>query len=254
MEEKILSKIEIIKCNILQKDYKILSNIIIRLQNVIIDNEYILIYSKNNCMKNLNELIKKMNEKYNKSIIEIFTTNNILENNLFIPTNSISSIDSLYLNLCTDSSKNLDKNLDKNLKQNKKIIPKVSVNKIKKNNKLNNFENEEKAKDKIKNNDITINVVNLDIIDDIKKLMIDSLFVTKNKNFKELVELTKYIPFGKIKEDIILLSKIVGFTNIIDIIYLEFNLNKYNFVGVNNDKFKLINNIFTPLDYEIIKI
>ena len=70
MENKILSKDEIIKCNILQKDYKILSNIITKLQRVIIENEYILIYSKNSCMKNLNELIKKMNEKYNKSIIE----------------------------------------------------------------------------------------------------------------------------------------------------------------------------------------
>ena len=64
MELKILKKNEIIKCNILQKEYKILSTIITKLQNVIMMNENILIFSKNSCMKNLNEMIKKLNELY----------------------------------------------------------------------------------------------------------------------------------------------------------------------------------------------
>ena len=76
MELKILKKNQIIKCNILQKDYKKISKIITKLQNVIITNENILIFSKNSCMKNLNEMIKKFNETYNQSIIDIFSINN----------------------------------------------------------------------------------------------------------------------------------------------------------------------------------
>ena len=246
MENKILSKEEIIKCNILQKDYKILSKIISKLQKVIIENEYVLIYSKSSCMKNLNELIKKMNEKYNKSIIEIFTNDsNILDN------------DSLYLNISdsksshTDSSQkncrmsNSDEESEEELKKNKK--PKKKSLK-----KTVNKKTEES--DKIKNTDITVNSVNLEIIDEIKRLMVDSIFLEKSEKLRELVSLTKYDPFSKTKEEIILLSKIVGFTDIKDIIYLTLNLSKYIFFGDINDKFKLLNNIFNPLDFEIIKI
>jgi len=74
MDTKIIPKNKALKCNILKKEYALISNIIIQLQKVIIDNEIILNYSKNSCMKNLNDIIKKLNEIYNNSIIEIFTT------------------------------------------------------------------------------------------------------------------------------------------------------------------------------------
>ena len=66
-------KNEILKCNILQKEYKILSNIICNLESTISANENILLFSKNQVMKSLNELIKKLNGTYNESIITILS-------------------------------------------------------------------------------------------------------------------------------------------------------------------------------------
>ena len=250
MESKILSKEEIIKCNILQKDYKILSKIITKLQKVIIENEYILIYSKNSCMKNLNELIKKMNEKYNKSIIEIFTNDmNILEN------------DSIYMNISDSKSSHTDTSI-KNTKSTEENSDGYESDKELKNiknikNKKKSIKNINKKKEESiinKNSDITINSVNLDLIDEIKKLMIDSLFLEKSEKFKELLPLTKYDPFIKTKEEIILLSKIVGFTSIKDIIYLNYNLSNYIFSSEINDKFRLLNKIFNPLDFEKLEV
>jgi hypothetical protein len=66
-------KDDIYKCNILQKEYKKISLILVNIQDIIIQNENILLYSKNQSMKSLNELIKKLNELYNKSIIDIIS-------------------------------------------------------------------------------------------------------------------------------------------------------------------------------------
>ena len=48
MDTRIIPKDKALKCNILKKEYMIISNIIIQIQKVIIDNEIILNYSKNN--------------------------------------------------------------------------------------------------------------------------------------------------------------------------------------------------------------
>ena len=72
---------KMLKLKMLQKDYKILSIILFKLQNIIIYNENILFYSINQSMKLLNEIIKKFNEIYNKNIIELFSLNiNINDN------------------------------------------------------------------------------------------------------------------------------------------------------------------------------
>ena len=42
MDTKVIPKNKAIKCNILKKEYMIISNILIKLQNVINNNEYIL--------------------------------------------------------------------------------------------------------------------------------------------------------------------------------------------------------------------
>lgn len=65
------SRVEILKCNILQKNYKILSNVLSGLENQIIQNELILEFSKSQYMKMLNELVKKLNETYNEIVINI---------------------------------------------------------------------------------------------------------------------------------------------------------------------------------------
>ena len=59
-------KIDNLKYNILEKEYKILSSIIYKLQYTIIENENILLFSKSQSIKSLNEMIKKMNDIYNK--------------------------------------------------------------------------------------------------------------------------------------------------------------------------------------------
>ena len=50
-----------------------------------------------------------------------------------------------------------------------------------------------------------------------------------------------------------MLSKIIGFSSINDIIYLNLNISKYNFNQENNQIFELFENIFMPLDYTIEK-
>ena len=86
-----LIKEDIFKCNILQKEYKILSLILVNVQDVIIQNENILLYSKNNSMKTLNELIKKLNELYNKSIIDIISKKDINKNLNIVQNESMYS-------------------------------------------------------------------------------------------------------------------------------------------------------------------
>ena len=76
MNIKLKMDSENIKCNILQKEYKVLTFLLSKLQKVIIKNENILLYSKNQTMKLLNDLVKKINETYNISIIEIYSNEN----------------------------------------------------------------------------------------------------------------------------------------------------------------------------------
>ena len=90
-------KKELLKCNILQKDYKILSNILCQMENTIISNENILLFSKNQTMKSLNELVKKLNESYNDYIINILSKE--------ITLNSVQN-ESIYSNISDLKSEN----------------------------------------------------------------------------------------------------------------------------------------------------
>lgn len=258
MELKILKKNEIIKCNILQKEYKILSTIITKLQNVIMMNENILIFSKNSCMKNLNEMIKKLNESYNQSIINIFSVNknskNILEdksdNNIKKEITLGCKNDSLYSDIPeikSDESKNsID---DNNSLSDDMDISEVSeekklkINKPKKNNVNKKIEY-------IDNFNLTN--YNLEIIDEVKKLINESIMLNDLGDLNELITLAKYNPLKNIKEQILLLGKIVGFTSVKDIIFLLYNVNNIHLENENIEKFKLINKILCPLNYEII--
>jgi endopeptidase La len=258
MELKILKKNEIIKCNILQKEYKILSTIITKLQNVIMMNENILIFSKNSCMKNLNEMIKKLNESYNQSIINIFSVNknskNILEdksdNNIKKEITLGCKNDSLYSDIPeikSDESKNsID---DNNSLSDDMDISEVSeekklkINKPKKNNVNKKIEY-------IDNFNLTN--YNLEIIDEVKKLINESIMLNDLGDLNELITLAKYNPLKNIKEQILLLGKIVGFTSVKDIIFLLYNVNNIHLENENIEKFKLINEILCPLNYEII--
>jgi hypothetical protein len=274
MELKILKKNQIINCNILQKDYKKISKIITKLQNVIITNENILIFSKNSCMKNLNEMIKKLNESYNQSIIDIFSTNNkiplseekginndinndedILSEKKKIKTEiALDCInDSLYSDIPEIKSEISfdDRNSDENISSNEsdddiKIKKKINKKIIKK----------EIKKEKKKENNYDLLNYNLQIIEDIKKLLIESFTINNvdDDKYKELINLAKYDPLKNIKEQILLLGKIVGFTSVKDIIYLLYNVNSIHLIDEDLEKFKLINRILCPLNYEIKNI
>lgn len=237
-------KADILKCNILQKEYKILSLILCKIQNVIIENENILLFSKNTVMKSLNELITKINESYNKSIIEIISEEE--KNNI----NSIVCNESMYSEIPDIKSENKSNSLsdddysdeiysDENLSNITNKISLPPINKIKINSKFC-YEN------KI-NND----TVNMNIIEQIKFL---TSSIDKLNNFgvySNLFELSKYDPFEDNKKQIILLCKIVGFTNISDIIYLNKNINNYLFNDDDQIIFNLLSSVFVPLDYII---
>jgi hypothetical protein len=74
------------------------------------------------------------------------------------------------------------------------------------------------------------------------------------ENNNHLHEFIKYNPFEEIKNQIILLCKIICFTNIEDIYYLFFNISKYKLLEDENiEILNLINKVFVPLDFEIIE-
>lgn len=262
MEFKILKKNQIINCNILQKDYKKISKVITKLQNVIITNENILIFSKNSCMKNLNEMIKKLNETYNQSIIDIFSINNNIqtkeinsEDDILSKTKAKTEIaldcknDSLYSDIPeikseisteekTDDSEDEDST---EIKKRKKLQPNKVIKKENKKNVNNNYD--------------LVNY-NLQLIEDMKKLLIESIIINNenNKKYNELINYAKYDPLKNIKDQILLLGKIVGFTSVKDIIYLIYNVNSIHLIDEELEKFKLINRILCPLNYEIKNI
>lgn len=215
MDTKIIPKNKVLKCNILKKEYMIISNIIIQLQKVIIDNEIILNYSKNNCMKNLNDIIKKLNEVYNNSIIEIFTTD--AEN-----TYSESDDDGGGDDECSCE-----------------IIDYI-----------NNQERYSDCDTNIINMIVDTDTLNMDIINNIKTLFIDNSIINQISNTNEIFKLLNYDPFMIIKNNIKTLCKIVGYYNLSNIIYLECNINNFEFIDNNDNKlYKLVQEIFVPINY-----
>ena len=288
MNIKLKMDSENIKCNILQKEYKVLTFLLSKLQKVIIKNENILLYSKNQTMKLLNDLVKKINETYNISIIEIYSNENSnnmndknmlkndslygdisefkneiseknseissSDNNNSIDNDSDHDTDNCNNKLKDDSYENL------NIKQNKlnKIknvkkhtIKKVKIEKksIKNNNKINQ-----------KNQNEPINLKDISLFDmEITTNFIDDMKETYDENlcdifgdYSGLIEFVKYEPFEEIKKQLILLCKIVGFTNIRDIFYLIFRTKKIFNDKIENSKLELLNKVFVPLDYELI--
>lgn len=261
---------ENIKCDILRKEYKMLSIMLSKLQKVIIKNENILLYSKNHSMKLLNDLIKKLNETYNNSIIEIFSENenNNVNDKSFLKNESLyGDISELKNDKSNSNSDNnsLNENEDKTLEY---YTPNstIKLDKNNRNNQIITLKNNKKNKKTGKNNynkkinnsiteiDDTSNFnieITTNIINDIKENFDESSCNNFGK-FTELIEFVKYEPFDEIKKQIILLCKIVGFTNIHDIFYLNFKTKHITVDNSELSKLELINNVFTPLDFEII--
>lgn len=259
-----LEEIDILKYNLLKKEYKILSLILANLQIIIIENENILFYSKNQSMKSLNELIKKLNDLYNKSFLDIYNKDNenLLNNESIYSeigdikseenktAKSIESVESI-------DSTNFDK-LDNGILSSE-ILQTINIldTKINKKNKILdkfNKSNQDNAINKnILNNkdDLECNL-NLEILDDIKNIYSQEDKFNNYGKYSYLVNLIKYNPFEEIKNQIILLSKIVGFTSIKDIIYLSLNKNDFVFEKEDKSLYELLSIIFKPLDFDIL--
>jgi endopeptidase La len=217
MDTNIIPQNKALKCNILKKEYVIISNIIIQLQKVIIDNEIILNYSKNNCMKNLNDIIKKLNEIYNNSIIEIFTTDN----------NNCDNCD-----VCDYDNDNDEYEIT---------------------NYINNHNQEHSDCDtNIINMVVDTDTLNMDIINNIKTLFFDDSMINQLSNTNEIFKLLNYDPFVIVKNNIKTLCKIVGYHSLSNIIYLECNINNFEFVENSDNKlYKLVQEIFVPINYNV---
>ena len=84
-----------------------------------------------------------------------------------------------------------------------------------------------------------------------KKLLIESIIIKSDDKYKELVKLALYDPLKNIKDQILLLGKIVGFTSVKDIIFLLYNIDDIHLIDEDLEKFKLINRILCPLNYDI---
>lgn len=234
-----LKKKNYLKCNILQKDYKILSLILYNLQNTIIENENILLFSKSCSMKSLNELIKKINETYNKIVINIISKKEDIQN-------EILNDESIYSELPDIKSENKSDNIDETTDSDDNIIEsEIKNSKIIKKNKTKKIISDEIIK--LNSEDI----VNLDLINLLKNNLNNNLKFNNFGKYNYLLELSKYNPFEQIKKQIIFLCKVVGFTSIKDILFLVFNIDDYIFDEKNTSIINLLNQVFIPLDYKI---
>jgi endopeptidase La len=247
---------ELLKCNILQKEYKILSGIICNLENMITINENILLFSKNQSMKLLNELIKKLNETYNNSIISILSNemniNSVQNESMYSDIPDLKSENkSDYSEFDKDDSSN-----ENSLSSDENTIKLNSDEEYLKEKKIKSEEKKKSSKSIFLEENFKLSkedIFNLEMIEQIKNLSL----LENNKNYfnkyQDLLELSKYNPFESIKKQIIILGKIVGFTSIKDIIYLSLNINNYNFEQNDKQMYELLENVFIPLDFQIDK-
>lgn len=256
MNNKLDKNLENIKCEILDKDYKLLSVLLIKMQTIIIKNENILMFSKSHSMKLLNNILKKLNQIYNDTIFDIYSSDAYSK----ISDVSMLKNESLYGDISELKHEFSELNTDNNSSE-ISLHPKnensilINDKKIKKKGKkvcaINNLK---KVNNKTKKLSININEYDLSIelINDLREIIDENTI--NNIEFSNLSELIKFDPFKQVKDNIILLGKIVGFTSIKDIFFLIYNGYEHNIF--NDEKLNILNlmdSIFVPLDFEIIK-
>lgn len=260
MSENLTIDQETIKTNILQKEYKILTNILKKLQKVIIRNENILSYSKTQTMKLLNDLVKKMNEIYNKSIVDIFENSSQEQKN-----NSVKN-ESLYGDI-SELKNEISSSISEQDNLSNKIVNKQdnnkNINKLKNENFIKKKNNETMSKRKpiksviktreqiVKTNNFSVLEINHETIISLKEVY-NGEYPNNLKLNPLVLSLINYDPFLEIKNQILLLGKIVGFTSVKNLFYLLFGHNKLIISNESIEEYNLLNKILIPLDYEII--
>jgi endopeptidase La len=217
-------------------------------------------------MKSLNELVKKLNESYNDSIINILSSdlilNSVKNESMYseipdIKSENKSENDSEQEQY-TNSSLSDEENDKNNINFNKKNT--TSNISLKKNNLTFSTKNKTKNNLNININNIEENfklsnedIQNLEFIEQIKNLSAEVDIITFSHKYNYIYDLSKYNPFEEIKKQIIILGKIVGFTSINDIIYLSLNINKYEVKDSDKQILELLKSVFVPLDFITVK-
>lgn len=220
-----------LKSLILQKDYITLSEILYEINTTIKKNEDVLLYSKTNSLKQLNDILSKLNDTYNCELIE---SNKISYETLYdnLSNDSYRSDNNTYL---SNSCSNEDSLIDLSSFNNELQMSNISSNK---NNNNLSICKETTIEDKTE----------IEMLENIRYLNITSIIKSNNTNFTN--ELLTYDPFKQIKEEIIVLCKLVGFSNIKNIIYLSLNIRNFYYTKNNNEMIELLNKIFNPYDYK----
>jgi endopeptidase La len=255
MNDKVDLNFENKKTEILDYEYKIISELLIKMQTVIIENEKVLMYSKNQVMKLLNDLIKNLNESYNNIIIEIYSDykiNNCNQETILKNESLYGDISEIKQTRSESSDNNSDSELINKKFNEENFEVKNKKNKLAKNKKLFTKNKKENTKNTFhlgeKNNYFSV-----ELISELKNIIDENVLLNFGK-FSNLVEFINFDPFKEIKNKIILLGKIVGFSNINDVLYLVFNIKNTVFNKENQDLLSIINKVFVPLDYENFNI
>ncbi len=254
---------DILKCNILQKEYKTLSYILCNLQNIIIENENILLFSKSQSMKSLNGLIKKLNEIYNSSIIDIVSyedeSNQLSNESMYSELADIKTEENKSNDNKSDD--NNDNKTDENL-YTEKDKSTLSSDAVSIDNSVENIDKliyEKNKKNKKIKNSIQLNNINnsylleLEMIEEINNISISGIEKMLGR-YSYLNDFIKFNPFEEVKKEIVILCKMVGFTSLNDIIYLTINVTNYKFSDEDSCLFNLLIKIFRPLDFQIFDV
>jgi ATP-dependent Lon protease len=251
MDEKILKMI------LIKEEYGNISTILHKVDNKIIENSKILSYSRTSATKMLNDILIKLNNEYEMELKKLNINVNLSEYELYLnisndiesENNSIASCNySEDSSSCTSSdeedslqSSSSDFKTIKSSPKNKNII----INQEKNENiDINKYMKEIIKLEELKNK-------NINYLNEIRELKIKNI---KNKETKKnkYDKIINYNPLEEIKKNIIILCKIIGFTNIKDIFFLEENI--YNYNDIYDEKYNILEKIFVPLDYVKEKI
>ena len=250
MDEKNLKKI------LLKEEYGHVSTILHDIEEKIVVNSKILSFSRTGAMKMLNDILTKLNNEYEKELKKLGGNVNLFSHSLFTKINnnilsensSIASYDYSDEASSYESSDEEDDSSQSDLSDLKKI-----------------------EYDDIHDDDNIIKNDNIDISKYIEENKQNEILREKNKNYlNEIREIkiknignksmkkTKYDkmlsfnPLQNIKKDIVNLCKIVGFTSIEDILFLEEGV--YGYDKIDDEKYDILKKVFIPLNYEKNKI
>ena len=238
MDEKNLKTI------LLKEEYGHISGILHEIEDKIVVNSKILSFSRTGAMKMLNDILTKLNNEYEKELQKLGGNVNLFSHSLFtnINNNILSENSSIGSYDYSDDASSYESSDEE-----KKDDSSQSDSNDFKKTKYDNMRNDENI---IKNDNIDINKYieenkqneiikerNKNHLDEIKEIKIKNI---GNKNTKKTKydKILSFNPLQNIKKDIVNLCKIVGFTSIEDILFLEEGVYSYN--KINDEKYDIL--------------